>query len=359
MALPFSFKSNRKQDQVVAIDLGGRTTKAVHVQRKGDSYVLQRYALMDAPIYERGLSSEMLCEHLKALLQSMEAGTKNVTLALGVNDALIRHAELPMIPVGDMRMILKNNPKNYLQQDLPGHLFDCHITSVSANGKGGENGGRAAGGIQRQRVLVGGARKQLIEELRVAVRNAGLNADQITPGAIGPVNAFELSLPEVFKSEVAAIVDMGFHSTTICIVADGELALSRMVAIGGDKMTSTLAEALNISYAEAEGIKVGMPDEVQSTLDTLLLPLGRELRASIDFFEHQHDRTVSQVYLCGGPVQSEFIKQSMQNELMIACQTWNPLGFMEQNLPSHQKDEAEQVSSQLAVAVGAAISTLH
>jgi type IV pilus assembly protein PilM len=359
MALPFSFNSKRKQDQVVAIDLGGRTTKAVLVQRKGDSYVLQRYALMDAPIYERGLSSEMLCEHLKALLQSMEAGTKNITLALGVNDALIRHAELPMIPVGDMRMILKNNPKNYLQQDLPGHLFDCHITTVSANGKAGENGGRAAGGVQKQKVLVGGARKQLVEDVRAAVKDAGLNADQITPGAVGPVNSFEFSLPEVFKSEVVAIVDMGFHNTTICIVADCEMMLSRVVAIGGDKMTNTLSEALNISYAEAEGIKVGMPDEVQSSLDAILLPLGRELRASIDFFEHQHDRTVSQVYLCGGPVQSEFIKQSLQNELMVPCQTWNPLSFMQQNLPAHQQAEAEQISSQLAVAVGAAISTLH
>ena len=39
-----------------------------------------------------------------------------------------------------------------------------------------------------------------------------------------------------------------------------------------------LAEALSISYAEAEGIKVGMPTEVQTHLESLLLPLGRELR---------------------------------------------------------------------------------
>ena len=44
---------------------------------------------------------------------------------------------------------------------------------------------------------------------------------------------------------------------------------------------------MNISYAEAEGIKVGMPGEVQAALESQVQPLGRELRASLDFFEHQ------------------------------------------------------------------------
>jgi hypothetical protein len=41
---------------------------------------------------------------------------------------------------------------------------------------------------------------------------------------------------------------------------------------------------MSISYAEAEGITIGMPQEVQSAMEPLLSTLGRELRASIDFF---------------------------------------------------------------------------
>ena len=37
MALPFFSSGTKKRDQIVAIDLGGRTTKAVHLQRDGDS----------------------------------------------------------------------------------------------------------------------------------------------------------------------------------------------------------------------------------------------------------------------------------------------------------------------------------
>src|SRR5215472_488184 len=126
MALPF-ISRKAKRDQMLAIDLGGRTTKAVHVQRRGESFVLSRYAMLDAPIYEKSVSTDLLTEHLKAVFDALEAKTRLVTLALGVNESIVRHADMPMMPVGDMRQILKNNPKNYLQQDLPGHVFDCTI----------------------------------------------------------------------------------------------------------------------------------------------------------------------------------------------------------------------------------------
>src|SRR6185295_9648786 len=127
MALPFFSSRSKNRDQVVAIDLGGRTTKAVHIQRKGESFALMRYALLDAPIYEKNLSAELLSEHLKSVTQALETNTKLVTLAIGVNESIVRHAELPQMPLDDMRQILKNNTKNYLQQDLPGHVFDCYI----------------------------------------------------------------------------------------------------------------------------------------------------------------------------------------------------------------------------------------
>jgi type IV pilus assembly protein PilM len=130
--------------------------------------------------------------------------------------------------------------------------------------------------------------------------------------------------------------------------------LNRVVGIGGDRLTSGLAETLAISYAEAEGIKVGMPSEVESTLLPLLTPLGRELRASIDFFEHQEDKTVSQVFLSGGSARSEFIVQSLQTELMVPCVSWSPTSSVSLDLPPQQIGEVEQVAPQLTVALGAA-----
>ena len=149
-----------------------------------------------------------------------------------------------------------------------------------------------------------------------------------------------------------ALVDIGFKYTSVCVLDRGELALTRVVNIGGDKLTAGLAEAMSISYAEAEGIKVGMAPEVESALEMQVLPLGREMRASLDFFEHQQDRPVSQVFVSGGSARSEMILQMLHAELVAECKTWNPTAFLQMALPGQQAVEMEHLGSQLAVAIG-------
>ena len=96
--------------------------------------------------------------------------------------------------------------------------------------------------------------------------------------------------------------------------------------------------------------------EVQPQLESLLTPLGRELRASIDFFEHQQDKAVSQVFITGGSARSEVILQILQAELMVDCKIWNPLNFLEMALPPQQAAEVDHLATQLAVAVGTAMT---
>jgi type IV pilus assembly protein PilM len=359
MALPFLNGQSKKRDQVIAIDLGGRSTKAILLQRRGDVYTLLRYCIMDAPLYEKAMSVELLTEHLKAIHTALDTKTKNVSLAISVNDSIVRQAELPQIPVADMRQILKINTKNYLQQDLPGYTFDCYFIPLrQTTAVAGETPKAMNAASQKLKVLVGGAKKQLTDDLQAAIRGAGLIPDQVIPGIIGPFNAFELAMPEIFEKEAVALVDIGFKSTSICLLQKGELMVSRVVGIGGDKLTQGLAEAMSISYAEAEGIKVGMPGEVQSNLEPLLTPLGRELRASVDFFEHQQDRTVSQIFISGGSARSEFIIKGLETELMAPCKPWNPVVNLQLALPAMQVSEIEQVAAQLTVAVGTAAVAL-
>jgi type IV pilus assembly protein PilM len=356
MALSFlNGVSRKKRAQMMVVDLGGRTTKAVLLERRGEVLALTHFVLLDAPIYEKKISTELLAEHLRAVTQALGSQTKLVTLAVGLDDTVVRPVELPQIPVDEMRMVLKNNTKGYLQQDMPNHVFDCHIFPPKAPGnKPGE--APKAGTIPKLKVLVAGMKQQLMDDLQTAIRDAGLTPDHIVPGLIGPMNAFELSLPELFANESIALVDVGFKHTSVCVVDRGELALSRVVNIGGDRLTAGLAEAMNITYAEAEGIKVGMAPEVQTMLESQVQPLGRELRASLDFFEHQQDRPISQVYVTGGSARSEMILQMLHSELIVECKTWNPTASLQLALPGQQAVEIEQVGPQLSVAIGVALA---
>lgn len=356
MGLPFTNRTTRKRDQIIAIDLGASQTKAVLLNRKGDALTFARYAVVNAPAPQKTFSADIIGEHLKAVVHSLEAKTSYIILAAGSADTLVRTAEIPQMPVHDMRQMLKMSPKNYLQQDLPNHVFDCYIVPPKTVTKPEDKANQALA-LKKIQVAVGAAKAQFVADLTSAVEKAGLVADAIMPGLICPINAFEFAMPDVFTKNIVALVDIGFKNTTVCLLQEGELVLSRVIAIGGDKITGGLAEAMGISYAEAEGIKMGMPSEVQPTLEALVSPLGRELRASLDFFEHQQDKHVGQVFISGGSARSEFIVKILETEMTINCRAWNPAGALQLALPPQQTAELEQVAPQLTVAVGAAITT--
>jgi type IV pilus assembly protein PilM len=277
-------------------------------------------------------------------------------VALGLEDAMVRQIELPQIPLEEMRQILKVNHKNYLQQELPNHVFDCYIIPPRAATAGDNKG--AAGGSPKLKVLAAAAKQQLVDDFMRATQLAGLSAECMVPGLIGPMNTFEQALPEIYAAETVALVDIGYRHTSVCVLDRGEMALTRVVNIGGDKLTTGLAESMGISYAEAEGIKVGMAPEVEGALQMQVIPLGREIRASLDFFEHQQDRPVSQVFFSGASARSEMILQILHSELLLECKTWNPTGFLQLALPGQQAVEVDHIGSQLTVAIGAALAAL-
>jgi len=358
MALPFlNSLGKRKKTRVVSVDLGSRVTKAVQLELRGDTWNLTRYAILDTPIFDKKISPELLAEHLKGVMAALGTNARAVTLSVGLDNAMVRQVDLPQIPISEMRLVLKNNTKAYLQQDLSGSVFDCHIFAPKPLADKPEESAKA-GGVPKLKVLVAAARQTLVGDFQAALKAAGLAGDHIVPGFVGGVNAFEMALPEIYNHESVALVDIGFKQTSICVLDCGEIALMRVVNIGGDTFTAGLAEMMSISYAEAESIKVGMAPEILSALELHVLPLGRELRASLDFFEHQADRAVTQVYFSGGSVRSEMILQMLRSEMIVECKTWNPTVFLQLALQGQQAVEIEHAAPQLAMTIGAALAAI-
>lgn len=353
MSFSFLKPPVKKRDQVMAIDLGSHSTKAVLLQRKEDHYSLIRYVIMDTPSSEGKLSPEALGEHLKAIAAALEPKVKQVTLAVGPRDSILRTTELPLLPVDEMRQMLKFNSKSYLQQDLPDYVFDCYIVPPQGGIAKFENNKPAPDA--KYKVWVGGIRRQTMDDLVTAIKHAGLIPDQISLALLSPSNAFELTPP---PKDAVALVDLGYRTSSISVIANNELSLSRVVETGGHDITNGLAEAMGICYSEAEGIKVGMPTEVDSSLQPLLGPLGRDLRASIDFYEHHQDQPVGQVFLSGGAARSEYFIQSLQTELMIPCRVWSPVAGLEVALPAQQMEQLPQNGTQLTIAIGAAAGVI-
>lgn len=342
-------RGSAKRSQILAVDLGQRTTKAVWIVAKGEGFAVQGFAMLDSPHGEKQPSREMLAEHLKAVVSATGYTGKKLCLIIGGTESIVKLIEMPMVAASEMRTMLKYGSKNYFQQELNEHVFDCHIVSlVGAVGEPGK-------GLQKARVAAAATKTSVVDHYVEACKQAGFVLELLMPSLICPINAFEHAMPESFAKDIVALVDIGFRSSSISILRSGEFMMNRVVPLGGDKLTVGLAETMNVGYAEADSMKLGMPEEIQYAMQALLMPLGRELRASIDFFEHQFDKTVPQVFVSGGSVRSQFIIDTLQGEMMVSVKGWNPGGFLTVALPPTQIMNWEQAGPNLAVAIGGAM----
>jgi Tfp pilus assembly PilM family ATPase len=200
--MTFPFLNKGGGDQILAIDLGTRTTKAVLLDRASDGLHLARFAVQDAPIYDKALPQGLLTEHLHNVVEALQPRTKHATIAIGAGDSILRSTELPLLPLPEMRQMLKFNSKNYLQQDLRDYVFDCYI--VPPRNKAQPDAGKT--GVVKYKVWVGGTRRESLMTLESAARAAGLIPNKVTLTALGPINALEMVQPEVFGKEIVALV---------------------------------------------------------------------------------------------------------------------------------------------------------
>jgi type IV pilus assembly protein PilM len=337
-------------NQIIAIDLGSRSTKAVCVEKDGDTLRLVSYTIQDRPDQGKNLSRESLSKHLSAVAQALNTKTKEAVLIVGATESLLCHAEMPVIEVSQMRKMVKLNPKLYFQQELPNHSFDCFVLHQGADSKPAN--GKA---IRKAKTLIVAIKDSLLKFLLSAAESAELDVQQVTTSQTGAANAF-LNSSEAGQNKVVALVDIGFSNSTISVLVNGEITLTRTVNIGADKFTSGLAEAMNITYSVAEGLMQIMPDKVHSQLKTILSPLTNELSNSIHFFEQKEDKKIAEVYVSGGSARSKLIFTILQAELNLTCQSWDPIGSLKNNFTAAQMAALQQETPQLTVAVGAALS---
>lgn len=348
MPLAFLQRFRKTRNRIAVVDLGTRMTKAVLIERRNGTMRLLNYVVQDSPVFEGELSPGVIAAHLREVKGALGGSDHEVIFVIGGADSLVRTIELPLTEVSDMRRMIRFSPKHYLQQELANYLFDVHLLKPAVETTPTRKGTKG-----KWTILVGGAKEHLIRQLQAGARDAGLSVVEITLNQLGAANAFIMGMPENVK-DIVALVDIGFKHSTISILNRGELVLNRMVWVGADHFTRGLAESMNITYRVAEGLKLIMPEKVQSKLKAVIDQVGQELKASIDFYEKETSQHVGQVFVSGGSARSQFIVQELQNEFMIPCRAWNPTGFLELAVPEPKKATIEQDAPQMVVAIGAA-----
>jgi type IV pilus assembly protein PilM len=346
------FGQKNKQSQqslAVGLDFGSQQIKAVAVARGEKGPILQEYVIAPTPasLGKKGAEAEFAGQLQQALvpLTRLKATDRRVFVSVSCPTATVAVVELPRLPVDEAREVLKLNSTRYLRRDLSNSYLDVSelmepVTDPKARKPA------------TMRLLVAAVSKEEIQWYRTTLAAAKLRPESIELSFLTVVNAFQISHREFCeKGGAALVVDIGARMTSMNFLQHGQPVLTRIMDFGGGRITETVAQSLNLEPVAAEEEKRKLPEFMQPLVQGGLAPLAREIRASVDFFEHQYDCRVSYAFAGGGTACSATILNLLSQASGVKLVAWNPVQGWQAD-----GDAAglEQVAPALASAVGLA-----
>ena len=337
-----------KRDTAIGLDLGASQIKAAILRRKGDALELVDYAVMQssAAIGERGAEQQLAAE-LQQLMNRLKFQERRAGVAISCSSAMVCETEFPRMPLEEIKSVLKLNSARYLRRDFSNYYLDAvELAEPSENGKNKQS--------PTMKVLVGGANKEEVRWYRDALLAARIRPEVIELAAVSVINAFQVGNPVICEKEVVLLVDMGARSTSINFLRHGQPQMTRIMHFGGAQVSEYIAQSLTLQADAAEEEKIKMSDSVQPLVKSAILPLAKELRSSIDFFERQQECHVSKAFACGGSACAPRMLEFLSEEVGLRIESWNPVQSFQTSHFNGEGPKLLAIAPSLAAAIGAA-----
>ena len=337
----------------VGLDIGSSSVKLVQLKPKKDSYVLQAFGQVPLPpeaIVDGALmNSGAIVNAIQELVAEHKVRAKEVAIGVSGHSVIIKKISLPRMTQEELEESIQWEAEQYIPFDVKDVNIDTQILpSDAVNGQ--------------MDVLLVAAKKEMINDYTSVCAEAGLMATVVDVDAFAVQNAYEASYG-ADPSQTIVLVNVGAAVSNINILAAGSTTFTRDITMGGNAFTEEIQKQLNISYDEAEALKVGgqgetdavVPQEVERVIQGVAEQLGGEIQRSLDFFASTAgDARVSRVYLSGGTARIPALFKSIESRAGVPVEVLNPFKSIE--IDNRTFDPGALLAAAPAAAVGVGLA---
>lgn len=292
----------RKAKTFYGLDVGNGAIKLVELRRdlKSNTLALHRFLIRPTPpdTVENGVikNKVKLQGAIKALLKDFGARSLTVATVLTGQNLIVRQVEVPKMPVEEFRKVLQLQADSYF--GIPADELAADFQVV-----------RELPG-NRMLVLLVGSLKQPITEFVDLLHSCGIRVTRVDIEPLAALRSLRMSgaLAVAAANETTVVLDMGAGTSNLSIFQGDELQMVRVITVAGNDFTRDIAEAEQVSWQEAEtlklqhGVALGSPiySYVQQTLQRLL----RQVGISLEYYQVENRTTlVRQMRVIGGSSQ--------------------------------------------------------
>ena len=338
----------------VGLDIGSATVKLVQLREKKGTYALQAYGEARLPpetIVDGALmNSAAVVQAIHDLIAEHKVKGREVAIGVRGHSVIIKKISLPRMTQEELDDSIQLEAEQYIPFDVNDVHLDTQIL-------------RPDDSAGQMEVLLVAAKKEMIQDFTSVCAEAGLTPAVVDVDAFAVQNAYEVSYPPA-PEETVVLINIGAAVTNINILASGTTAFTRDVTMGGNAFTEEIQKQLNISYEEAEALKIGgqgesdavVPQEVEHVIQGVAEQLAGEIQRSLDFYSATAaDHRISRVFLSGGTARIPAVFKALEQRAGVPVEMLNPFKAIEVDESRFDAATIAGAAASAAVAVGLAL----
>ncbi|MBN2796276.1 MAG: type IV pilus assembly protein PilM [Clostridia bacterium] len=320
-----------RKKQLVALDIGTNNIKVTIGRYSSKKVNIKKLITFETPelcisngrIKDVHKLTELLKEEFK------KHKIKNDYCVVNIKSSSIINRELTL-PYNDnekaLNQIIYYEMKQFLAIKLDSYVTQYQIIEEFYEDK-----------AKMIKVIVSAIEKDLVEDYLALVKAVGLKPYVLDVhfNTIGKV--FWLYNENVEKSDkTIAVVDIGYNSTDVTIINEGQFKMSRTVESGSNLMEHVLKDEFHIDLKEIHNIALfsmknqELEQRIQSVLDELVEEINYVIRF---YISRDSKNKVDEIYFTGGIARYEDVMAYLAKTVQLKQFYFRNLSKMIQGIP--------------------------
>lgn len=347
------FKRSSGKKNLVGLDIGSSSIKAVELGRKGANLQLlnlgfeqlQTDTIVDGQIMELNNVSNVIAH----IFSQHQIRTSRVAAGVSGHSVIVKNIVLPQMSDEELQESFSWHAEEHIPFDIADVNLDYELTGKSADAL---------------HVLMAACKSDKIANVKQAIQLAGKQPVIIDVDTFALQNCYETNY-EPNQGEVVALLNIGAATMNINILNGARSIFARDASVGGSQYTSLLQKELGLSFEQAEGVKRGMalpegiePRPIHPIIETVSDTLALEVKKTFDYFRataQEGDAVIQKILLAGGGSKLPGLADYLARRFEIPVEVFDPFRQIEVDGRKFDPDYMQEIVPEMAVAVGLAL----
>jgi type IV pilus assembly protein PilM len=318
----------------VSLDIGSAYVKAISLEKDAQSFNITGFSCEK--------TEPDIKNTIKKALSKLPIKKRDLAISISGHSVVLRYVNMPIMNYEEFVKSMSFELEKYIPFNKDEINFDFSILKKNKN-------------TGKMLVLIAAAKKDLVEKRMSLCKDLGYQPVFVDVCPLALANYFEFTRQPSME-EVCAVINLGSSISSVDIIEDGQLVLSRDIFIGGHDFTKSISELRGKSMEESESIKLNsINEEIIQHLEPIYNNLIKEIKTSFDFYETQANRVIEKIICTGGAVHLKNLMESFKQNLGqdVSILTFNPDKLP--LIPSLNEEEFRNKFNFLTIALGIAL----